>query len=85
MIQIFTLIYNWMAPELTRAENHKYQDAYYDSYLKKMFIFQFINQYSAMLFIAVKQQFMEGGFKKTVLLANDRRRPQLTDRPRSSD
>lgn len=61
MIQIFTLIYNWMAEALTVGENHKYQELFYDSYLVKQFIFQFINQYSAMLFIATKQQFTETG------------------------
>lgn len=61
LIQIFTQIYNWMAEALTIAENHKYQESYYDSYLKKMFIFQFVNQYSAFFYVAVKQQFTEFG------------------------
>jgi len=61
MIQVFTQTYNWMAEALTLAENHKYQEDFYSSYLKKMFIFQFVNQYSACLYIAVKQQFNPRG------------------------
>jgi len=61
MIQIFTQIYNWMAEALTLAENHKFQTNFYTSYLKKMFIFQLVNQYSAFFYIAVKQQFTPKG------------------------
>merc|ERR1719487_1844023 len=56
MIQIFTAIYNPVAALLTDNENHKYQVDYYGSYLRKQFIFQFINQFSAYFFIAVKQR-----------------------------
>merc|ERR1719174_3107042 len=61
MIQVFTLIYNTMAEALTVAENHKYQEDFYSSYLKKMFIFQLVNQYSAFFYMAVNQQFTEAG------------------------
>jgi len=61
MIQVFTQIYNVMAEKLTLAENHKYQDDFYSSYLKKMFIFQLVNQYSAFFYMAVKQQFTPAG------------------------
>jgi len=61
MIQVFTLIYNWMAEALTLAENHKYEDSFYNSYLQKMFIFQLVNQYSAFFYMAVKQQYTPKG------------------------
>jgi len=61
MIFIFTSIYNWMAEALTLAENHKHQGEFYSSYLKKMFIFQLVNQYSAFFYMAVRQQFTQGG------------------------
>jgi len=61
MVQVFTQTYNIMAEQLTLAENHKYQDTFYNSYLKKMFIFQLVNQYAAFFYMAVKQQFQPGG------------------------
>jgi len=61
MIQVFTQTFNWMAEALTVAENHKYQQDFYNSYLCKMFIFQLVNQYSAFIYIAVKQQFNPKG------------------------
>jgi hypothetical protein len=61
MIQVFTQIFNWMAEALTIAENHKFQRDFYNSYLCKMFIFQLVNQYSAFLYTAVKQQFDKRG------------------------
>merc|ERR1719162_1326383 len=61
MVQVFTQIFNWMAEALTLGENHKFQDDFYTSYLKKMFIFQLVNQYSAFFYIAVKQQFTTAG------------------------
>lgn len=64
MIQVFQFIFNKMAESLTKAENHKYQYDYYNSYLRKLFIFQFVNQYSAFFYIAVKQQYTEDGCPK---------------------
>jgi len=61
MIQVFTQIYNRLAEYSTIAENHKYQTDFYSSYLAKMFIFQFVNQYSAFFYIAIKQQFTPAG------------------------
>jgi len=61
MIKIFTEIFNWMAEELTLAENHKLQQNFYRSYLKKMFIFQLVNQYSAFFYMAIKQPFTSEG------------------------
>jgi hypothetical protein len=61
LIQVFTIIFNALVVKLNAAENHKFEDAYYNSFLRKQFVFQFVNQYSAFLFMAVKQQFTERG------------------------
>jgi hypothetical protein len=61
MVQVFTQIYNVMAEQLTLAENHQFQTDYYNSYLKKLFVFQFVNQYCAFFYIGVKQQATELG------------------------
>jgi len=57
MIQVFTLLFNSIVDVMNNFENHKYQADYYSSYLRKLFIFQFVNQFSAFFFIAVKQQY----------------------------
>jgi len=61
IVQVSTAIFNWMAEALTTAENHKYQEHYYNSYLYKMFLFQVGNQYSPYFYIAMKQQFTARG------------------------
>lgn len=55
IIQVFTLIYQPAVDFMTKHENHKYQMSFYNSYLMKLFIFQFVNQFCAFFFIAVKQ------------------------------
>jgi hypothetical protein len=61
LIQTFTLVFNMLAEALTLAENHQYQDQFYNSYLMKSFILQLVNQYSAFFYIAVKQQHTDRG------------------------
>lgn len=61
MIQIFQFVYNAVAEISTKMENHKYQVDFYSSYLMKLFIFQFVNQFSAFFFIAVKQKHTKWG------------------------
>merc|ERR1719224_2004 len=61
MIQVFQFVYNNVAEISTKMENHKYQVDFYGSYLMKLFIFQFVNQFSAFFFIAVKQKFTRWG------------------------
>lgn len=56
MIQVFQFTYNAIAETMTKMENHKYQNDFYGSYLMKLFIFQFVNQFSAYFFIAIKQK-----------------------------
>jgi len=65
MIQIFSFIFDYLLVEnLTIHENHKFQRTFYDSYLRKMFAFQFINQYCAFFYIAIKMQFTRTGCPK---------------------
>jgi hypothetical protein len=71
IIQIFTQIFNVLAEVLTDAENHQFQLSYYNSYLLKMFFFQFINQYSAFFYIAIKQQFTTSGCPRIDMYDND--------------
>jgi hypothetical protein len=61
MIQVFTFIYGNLVEQLTIMENHKFQRTYYESYLRKTFVFEFINQYSAFFYMAIKQQFTPQG------------------------
>jgi len=61
IVQIFSQVFEVMVERLTIAENHKYQDDFYVSYLRKTFIFQFVNQYSYWFYIAMKQQFTAHG------------------------
>jgi hypothetical protein len=61
IIQLFTVLYNPLVLKLTHFENHKYYEDFYDSYLMKMLIFQFINQYFGFFFIAIKLQHTEYG------------------------
>mmetsp|Transcript_54974 Transcript_54974/g.87229 ORF Transcript_54974/g.87229 Transcript_54974/m.87229 type:complete len:921 (+) Transcript_54974:112-2874(+) len=61
MIQLFTFTFSNLVEFLTIHENHKLQRHYYESYLRKTFVFEFINQYTAFFYIAIKQQFAPGG------------------------
>jgi hypothetical protein len=71
LIEIFTQIFNVMAEAMTDAENHELQLTYYNSYLLKMFVFQFVNQYSSFFYIAVKQQFTAAGCPRIDMYDND--------------
>lgn len=42
-IEIFDLIYSYVATYYVNLENHKFLDSYEKSYVFKMFIFKFIN------------------------------------------
>merc|ERR1719498_1516208 len=56
MIQAFQQIWYRMAEWLTEKENHKFQQDFYNSFLTKVCVFQFINQYSIYFFMAIKQR-----------------------------
>jgi len=56
-IKIFEFIWNILCPILTEFENPKYADDYYNSFLIKQFLFGFVNNYWAFLFLAIKQKY----------------------------
>jgi len=60
-IKIFEFIWNILCPILTEFENHKYPDDFYNSFLIKQFMFGFVNNYWAFLFLAIKQKFTATG------------------------
>jgi hypothetical protein len=51
-IKVSELIFARMVVFLTDFENHKYQEDYFNSYLSKYFGFQFVNNYSAFLYLS---------------------------------
>jgi len=54
-VQIFQFIYNKLAVYLTDFENHKYNPAYYHSYLWKQMFFQSVNYYTPFFYLTVEQ------------------------------
>jgi len=60
-IKMFEVIWNILCPLLTEFENPKYADDYYNSFLIKMFLFGFVNNYWAFFFLAIKQKYTVAG------------------------
>jgi hypothetical protein len=54
MIKIFQYIFQFVVKGLTDFENHKFQEDYFNSYLWKLFLFEFVNNYSAFFFLTIK-------------------------------
>lgn len=61
MIKIFQFTWDRVSMTLTNFENHKYMAEYHDSLLWKQVIFQFVNNYWAFFYLAVKQRYTEHG------------------------
>lgn len=61
MIKIFQCIFQFVVKGLTDFENHKFQEDYFNSYLWKLFLFEFVNNYSAFFFLTIKNSWMEEG------------------------
>ena len=57
-IQVLNLIYGSIAIALTDYENHRTETEYEDSLIAKTFIFQFINSFSPMFYIAFIKPFI---------------------------
>lgn len=51
-IQVFNIIYSKVVKILTNMENHKTQNHYEDSLVVKTFIFQFVNSFNSLVYIA---------------------------------
>ena len=59
-IQVFNYLYQELAFKLTDWENHKTQSAYEQSFVLKSFLFQFVNSYNALIYIAFIKSYTEG-------------------------
>jgi len=55
-IVIFSAIFDCMVPTFLNWENHKWQTAYYNSYLWKQFLFQCVNRYAVFFFLMVRKE-----------------------------
>jgi hypothetical protein len=52
-IQVFQIIFHALAHVLVEFENHKFHEDYFNSYLWKLFVFEYINNYSAFFFLTL--------------------------------
>lgn len=57
-IKIFECIFSYMADAMTEYENHKFQHDYHNSLLWKLFLFNFVNNYSAFIAISIRNAWM---------------------------
>lgn len=55
-MKVFEVVFKGVSKKLTDFENHKYEDDYYNSYIWKAFLFEFVNNYSAFFFITVSHE-----------------------------
>lgn len=53
-IKIFEFTFQHLATKLTEYENHKYDCDFHDSLLWKLFLFSFVNNYSAFFFMTIR-------------------------------
>jgi hypothetical protein len=58
-IKIFQTIFRFLTRWLTNFENHKMHEDYFNSYLWKLFLFEFVNNYSAFFFITVRNSWLK--------------------------
>lgn len=59
-ILIFNFIYSKLAKSLTDLENHKTENQYQDSFILKVFAFQFVNSFNSLIYIAFAKSYYEG-------------------------
>ncbi|CAF0848775.1 unnamed protein product [Brachionus calyciflorus] len=64
LIIILSRFYSWLAVKLTDFEYHKTDSKYENSLTIKMYLFQFVNFYASIFYIA----FFKGRFRKTKLM-----------------
>jgi len=57
-IQVMNIIYGGVAIKLTNYENHRTDTAYEDSLIGKTFVFQFVNSFAALFYIAFVKPFL---------------------------
>jgi hypothetical protein len=58
-IQVLNAIYNTVAIRLTEYENHRTNTAYEDALIGKTFIFQFVNSFSSLFYIAFVKPYIQ--------------------------
>lgn len=51
-ILVFNLVYNWIAVQLTKWENHRTKTDYDDNLIVKLFAFEFVNSYGSLFYLA---------------------------------
>src|SRR5690554_3240474 len=59
-IQVMNFAYGVVADALTDRENHRTDTQYEDSLIAKLFLFQFVNSYASLFYVAFVQQAVEG-------------------------
>ena len=59
-IQIFNFFYTFTAKKLNDWENYEYSNDYFDRLTLKLFVFQFVNSYSSLFYIAYAKDSIEG-------------------------
>lgn len=59
-IQIFNFVYGLIAVKLTELENHRTQSEFENSLIVKTFVFQFVNSFNALFYIAFLKSRWEG-------------------------
>lgn len=59
-IVAFNIIYEKLAKVLTDMENHKTENQYQDSFILKVFAFQFVNAFNSLCYIAFIKGYTEG-------------------------
>jgi hypothetical protein len=59
-IQIFNSIYHNLAFKLTDMENHRTQSSYENSFIVKTYLFEFINNFNSVFYIAFVKSRLEG-------------------------
>ncbi|CAG9335333.1 unnamed protein product [Blepharisma stoltei] len=59
-IQVMNFVYRKVAKVLTDWENYEYDSQYFDSLIFKLYLFQFVNSYISLFYIAFVKYYIEG-------------------------
>lgn len=54
IIKVFQIIFQLLVKQLVEFENHKFAEDYFNSYLWKLFLFEYVNNYSAFFFMTLR-------------------------------
>lgn len=60
-MKLFEMLFNKIAEALTQWENHKFQSGHYNSYVIKLFAFNFVNYYYAFIHVLFLQEYSPAG------------------------